>query len=313
MGPDDELLGVVVHSGLVLGRRKDVVAALRRITAFPTGLILDTVVLARGIHAQAAGRRQHAATAHRRAAAAAQREDRPPPSTTARTQPSGKASRRLSGTTRCSRPGSNGATFPALMRATSCDSGSPHRPVKRCGWTPMSRRLRRPRTAIGWKPPTGSRRFPLTGCSAWSAPGRRSACRKPRPTSSFRTWRSVRLRPSHCGTPPRILKRNPPRTVLPLLATPAAADSRLTKGQGDPASWVACHRPTLVQDIADDPFRLSDHRPRRGLSLNASPRCWYRSGIPSWHAAGDPSTRKPPARRDCPAEQTRPKPPASTR
>ena len=75
MGPDDELLGVVVHSGLVLGRRKDVIAALRRITAFPAGLILNTVVLARGIHAQAAGRRQHAATAHRQAAAAAQRED----------------------------------------------------------------------------------------------------------------------------------------------------------------------------------------------------------------------------------------------
>jgi hypothetical protein len=75
MGPDDEFLGVVVHSGLVLGRRKDVVAALRRITAFPTGLALDTVVLARSVHAQAAGRRQHAATAHRQAAAAAQRED----------------------------------------------------------------------------------------------------------------------------------------------------------------------------------------------------------------------------------------------
>jgi hypothetical protein len=75
MRPDDELLGVVVHSGLVLGRSKDVVAALRRITAFPTGLALDTVVLARGIHAQAAGRRAQAATAHRRAAAAAQRED----------------------------------------------------------------------------------------------------------------------------------------------------------------------------------------------------------------------------------------------
>ena len=52
MGPDDELLGVVVHSGLVLGQRKDVVAALRRITAFPQGLVLDTVVLAREIHAQ---------------------------------------------------------------------------------------------------------------------------------------------------------------------------------------------------------------------------------------------------------------------
>ena len=75
MGPDGELLGVVVHSGLVLDRSKDVVAALRRITAFPNGLALDTVVLARGIHAQAAGRRAHAATAHRRVAAAAQREE----------------------------------------------------------------------------------------------------------------------------------------------------------------------------------------------------------------------------------------------
>jgi hypothetical protein len=75
MGPDDELLGVVVHSGLVFGRSKHVVAALRRITAFPTGLALDTVVLARDIHAQAAGRRAHAATAHRRAAATAQLED----------------------------------------------------------------------------------------------------------------------------------------------------------------------------------------------------------------------------------------------
>jgi hypothetical protein len=75
MGPDDELLGVVVHSGLVLGRSRNVVAALRRITAFPTGLALDTVVLARDIQAQAAGRRAHAATAHRYAAASAQRED----------------------------------------------------------------------------------------------------------------------------------------------------------------------------------------------------------------------------------------------
>jgi hypothetical protein len=75
MGPDNELLGVVVHSGLVLGRSKHVVAALRRITAFPAGLALDTVVLARDIHAQAAGRRTQAATVYRRAAATAQRED----------------------------------------------------------------------------------------------------------------------------------------------------------------------------------------------------------------------------------------------
>jgi hypothetical protein len=75
MGPDEELLGVVVHSGLVLGRNKDVVAAVRRITAFPGGLVLDTVVLARDVHAQAAGRRAQAATAHRRAAARAQQQD----------------------------------------------------------------------------------------------------------------------------------------------------------------------------------------------------------------------------------------------
>jgi hypothetical protein len=38
LGPGEELLGVVVHSGLVLGRSKDVVVAVRRITAFPGGL-----------------------------------------------------------------------------------------------------------------------------------------------------------------------------------------------------------------------------------------------------------------------------------
>ena len=75
MVPDEELLGVVVHSGLVLVRSKDVVAAVRRITAFPKGLSLDTVVLARGIYAEAAGRREHAATAQRWMAEAAQLDD----------------------------------------------------------------------------------------------------------------------------------------------------------------------------------------------------------------------------------------------
>jgi hypothetical protein len=75
LGPDEQLLGVVVHSGLVLGRSKNVIAAVRRITAFPTGLALDTVVLARDIQAEAAGRREHAAATHRQAAETAQRED----------------------------------------------------------------------------------------------------------------------------------------------------------------------------------------------------------------------------------------------
>jgi hypothetical protein len=74
MTPDEELLGVVVHSGLVLARSQDVVAALRRITAFPAGLSLDAVVLAREVHAQAADRREREATAQQESKAAAQWE-----------------------------------------------------------------------------------------------------------------------------------------------------------------------------------------------------------------------------------------------
>jgi hypothetical protein len=65
MRPDEELLGVVVHSGLVLARSQDVVAALRQITAFPAGLSLDAVVLAREVHAEAADRREREARTRR--------------------------------------------------------------------------------------------------------------------------------------------------------------------------------------------------------------------------------------------------------
>jgi len=75
MGPGEELLGVVVHSGLVLARSTGAVVALRRITAFPAGLSLDVIVLARDIHAEAADRRARAATAQRQAEATARRED----------------------------------------------------------------------------------------------------------------------------------------------------------------------------------------------------------------------------------------------
>jgi hypothetical protein len=74
MRPDEELLGVVVHSGLVLARGKDVVAALRWITAFPAGLSLDAVVLARDVHAEAADRREHDAMVQRESDAAARRK-----------------------------------------------------------------------------------------------------------------------------------------------------------------------------------------------------------------------------------------------
>jgi len=74
MRPDEELLGVVVHSGFVLARSQDVVAALRRVTAFPAGLSLDTVVLAREVHAEAADRREREATTQREAEMADRRE-----------------------------------------------------------------------------------------------------------------------------------------------------------------------------------------------------------------------------------------------
>jgi hypothetical protein len=74
MRPDQELLGVVVHSGLVLARSQNVVVALRRVTAFPAGLSLDAVVLARAVHAEAAHRREREATTQREAEIAERRE-----------------------------------------------------------------------------------------------------------------------------------------------------------------------------------------------------------------------------------------------
>jgi hypothetical protein len=74
MRPDEELLGMVVHSRLVLARGADVVAALRRITAFPAGLSLDAVVVARDLHAEAACRREREVAAQQQAGAAARRD-----------------------------------------------------------------------------------------------------------------------------------------------------------------------------------------------------------------------------------------------
>ena len=205
MGPNDELLGVVVHSGLVLADARMSSPRFDGSRPSPAGWSWTPSswpAASTPKRRADGGMRQPPNVGPRPRPSGRTRR---PPSTTARPRPSGKASRRPNGTTRWSRPGSTGVTSPASTRATSCDSGSPPRPVRRGGWTPTSRRARPPRTTIGWKPPTGCRRSPLTACSASSVPGRRSACRRPRPTSSLRTWPSAPLRPSRCGTPPRIL------------------------------------------------------------------------------------------------------------
>ena len=95
MRPDEELLGVVVHSGLVLARSQDVVAALRRITAFPAGLSLDAVVLARAVYAEAAERREREATTQRRTQAAEHQEREATAQQERRPQCSRKAPQRL--------------------------------------------------------------------------------------------------------------------------------------------------------------------------------------------------------------------------
>ena len=124
-------------------------------SAFPTGLILDTVVLARGIHAQAAGRRQHAATAHRRAAAAAQREDE------AAAQHHSEAAAQREGIAAAERHHTLQQARIERRYLPSFDEGDVLRlrittPTGEALWLDAyESSTSRPRTAIGWKPPTG--------------------------------------------------------------------------------------------------------------------------------------------------------------
>jgi hypothetical protein len=164
LGPDEELLGVVVHSGLVLGRSKDVVVAVRRITAFPRGLALDTVVLARDIHAEAAGRREQAASAHRRAAETTQREDK------AAAQQDSEAAAQREGTAAAERHHAlqqamiERRYLPSLDESDSLRLGVTTPAGEARWWTPMRRRVRKRRATIGWRPPTGCPHSPLTAC-----------------------------------------------------------------------------------------------------------------------------------------------------
>jgi len=178
MGPDEELLGVVVHSGLVLARSTGAVVALRRITAFPAGLNLDVIVLARDIHAEAADRRARAATAQRQAEATARREDE------TRAQQASEAAAEWNSRAAADRAH---ARRQAMIDRGICPSSA--RGIRfgwRCspvlavpnGWTPTSRLAQAPRITTGWKPPTGWRRFPGTACSRWAGPGRRSGSQR---------------------------------------------------------------------------------------------------------------------------------------
>ena len=64
LGPPEDELGVAVPQSLVVGRSADGVVALRQLTAFSTGLLLDLVAVARGLEAlrtQALFHEQHVA------------------------------------------------------------------------------------------------------------------------------------------------------------------------------------------------------------------------------------------------------------
>jgi hypothetical protein len=58
--PPDELIGVVVHQGVLLARGDSIAVGLRCVTAFPTGLALAVAVRGRERAAQLAHARQHA-------------------------------------------------------------------------------------------------------------------------------------------------------------------------------------------------------------------------------------------------------------
>jgi hypothetical protein len=155
MRPDEELLGVVVHSGLVLARSQDVVAALRRITAFPAGLSLDAVVLAREVHAEAADRREREATTQREAEVTDRRERE------ATAQQESKAAAQWEGTAAAERERlrkrarTEQGTCPSSRRATRFGWRCSPLSAMPSGWTPTSRPAQGPKIITGWKPPTG--------------------------------------------------------------------------------------------------------------------------------------------------------------
>jgi hypothetical protein len=174
MGPDEELLGVVVHSGLVLARSTGAVVALRRITAFPAGLSLDVVVLARDVHAEAADRRARAATVQRQAEAAARWEDE------TRAQRESETAAEWNSRAAAERAHARRQAMIDRRYLPEFGEGDTLRlaVLTRAGgarWLDAYQSTRSaPRITTGWRPPTGWRRFRGTAWSRWSVPGRRS-------------------------------------------------------------------------------------------------------------------------------------------
>jgi hypothetical protein len=155
MRPDEELLGVVVHSGLVLARSQEVVAALRRITAFPAGLSLDAVVLAREVHAEAADRREREATTQREAEVTDRREREATAQQDSKAAAQREAPQRLNGSVSASKPEPSSGTCPSSRRATRFGWRCSPLSAMPSGWTPTSRPAPAPKLVTGWKPPTG--------------------------------------------------------------------------------------------------------------------------------------------------------------
>ena len=121
----------------------------------PGGLALDTVVLARDLHAEAAGRREQAASAHRRAAETAQREDE------AAAQHDSEAAAQREGTAAAERHHTLQQAMIERRYLPSFAEGDRLRlgvttPAGQARWldayaSSSSKR----RATIGWRPPTG--------------------------------------------------------------------------------------------------------------------------------------------------------------
>jgi hypothetical protein len=144
--------------------------------------------------------------------------------------------------------------------------------------------------------------LPLTASWPLSVPGRRSGYRRPRRTSYFRTWLSVRLRPFHCGITQRMLKRSHPHLktgLVPGLMSRPTRDSLARSPSG------------LVTDVmAEDRIKRAP-RPLQPRPVGRGSRAVARPAGCSpgvQHRSGTPAPRPRPS----PAQPDHPPPPPSS-
>ena len=203
------------------------------------------------------------------------RRTRPWPARPARPRPGGKGPRRPNGTMlKAARIEQR--YLPGSRRATCSGWGWPRSWRNAVAGRP-GRRARRPRTSTAWK-------LLAIVQIAWAAhPGlclAESAYRRPRPTSSSRTWRSVRPRPSPCGPLPEAPEERSELRQDPVAGAPGQRGKAEAGQRGDDtaeAGSPARHWRAAVA-ISSRVRATKFHHIRMGSSNGSPPRSRTRAG-----------------------------------